>query len=298
MGGAQVGFALVTFRDVVQALDLIDVLNQMFDHPPVSLHHDFRQCDFDLGKLSPNVQHIPERFKTGWGTLGTVMAMTKSIEQLMHRQDAPEWFYLITGHCYPIKTAEQMIWSLQESPYDLYMKQSPVYPKPNPTAWELEMQERYVRPQLRVPFITRAGKLMFKYRALPQSWAKPPFSDTFPCRSGATYFTGNQKAAETLRRGMENQSLLKWFEKRPIVDEALTQTILANDPELRVSKTDLRFVKWLDPKLYPDEPNPKTLRMEDFDEIAASEMHFARKLMPGKSDELRGRIRREILGIG
>lgn len=297
MGRHKIGFALVTYRDVEQAFDLIELLNRMLDNPPISMHHDFRQSSLDRTRLSSNVQQIPEAFKTGWGTMETVLAMTKSIEHLMSRSDAPDWFYLITGHCYPIKTATQMIKSLEGASYDLYLKQSIVYPAENPRPWDLEMQSRYVAPLLRVPFITRKRKIMYKYKALPINPAKQPFSDSFPCRSGATYFTGNRKAAEALAKGMADNNLIRWFDKRPIIDEALTQTILGNEPELRISKTDLRFVKWLDPSIYPDEPNPKTLRMEDFDEIAQSDMHIARKLLPGKSDELRRRIRKEILGL-
>lgn len=219
MGTREVGFALVTYKDTAQAVDLIDLLNRMFDHPPISLHHDLRLSSFDISALSPNVQHIPERFRTGWGTLETVLAMWKTIDHLMNRPDAPEWFYLITGHCYPIKTAAQMLKGLRESPYDLYLKQSAVFPVESPQPWDIEMQSRYVNPQIRVPFIARNGRIMHKYVILPQKWAKHPFSAEFPCRSGATYYSGNRRAYETLRRGFADRKLVRWFEGRPIIDE-------------------------------------------------------------------------------
>lgn len=295
MSEPTVGFALVTFRDVEQALDLVEVLNVMFGDPPISLHHDFAQTALDERRLPGNVRLIPEAFSTGWGTLSTVQAMASTIDHLMSGSRSPDWFYLITAHCYPIKTAAEIRSFLKNTSYDLFMKQSVVFPKEQPHPWDVEMQGRYVKGFARIPFRASSGRRMHKYVPMP-GISRPPFSEAFPCRAGTTYYTGNRRAAEELARGMRDRRLLRWYEKRPIVDESLPQTILGNSG-IAIAQDDLRYVEWVDPAKEPGEPNPRTLDARHFDRIVGSSGHFARKLMPGRSDELRARIRREVLGI-
>ncbi|MBX3117854.1 MAG: hypothetical protein KF784_02230 [Fimbriimonadaceae bacterium] len=292
---AKHGFALVTYKDVGQVIDLIEVLNKMFDYPPISIHHDERHSNFDVSSLEPNVSHIPQHFITGWGTIGTCKAMSSTIEHLMSRQDSPEWFHLITGHCYPIKSASSFNNFFDASDFDLYIHQSTIYPTIKPTAWELEMQKRYVRAFVRLPFLTRNFKLMYKYLSLPFLSKDVPFSPSYACRSGGTYYSGNRAAALALKQGMGDNKLIRWFSKRQIIDEALPATIFGNTDTLRIATNDLRFVRWLDPKLHPNEPNPKTLSIDDFSEIEQSDKFWARKFLPGRSDSLRQKIREVIL---
>lgn len=297
MKRATLGFALVSYRDPEQTLDLIHLLCEMFDGPPIAIHHDQRYSRLKLRDCPSNVRLIPETFRTGWGTLATVRAMASCIRHVMEAPERPEWFTLITSHCMPIQPAAQIREFLSASPHDVFIRQSVVYPLENPTPWELEMQERYVKDRIRIPVINRSRRLTYKYKSLGTIPDDCPFSENFPCRSGVTYVTGNHKAAATLERAMENDTLIRWLSRCPIVDECLFATAFGNDPDLSIAPTDLRFIKWLDPSQNPGEPNPKTLTEDDFDELAASGMQFARKLLPGKSDGLRAKIKTELLGL-
>jgi len=293
-----IGYALVTFRDPESTRQLIETLNCAFADPPISIHHDFAQSNLDVSSFGQNVRLIESRYRTGWGTIQTVQAMTDTIEHLMGRTDAPRWFYLITGHCYPILSADRAIGFLDSSNYDLFMEQEAFYPARNPRHLRYEEWcKRYVYPILRITLPNRRGGWGYRYQTLRRSGSDSPFAAGFPCRSGPTYFTGNAAVAEALAQGFRDKGLLRWYAKRPIVDESLFQTILGNTPGLRIMNDDLRFIKWPDLAREPDETKPKTLTMADLPDIEASTAHIARKFMPVKSDELIAWINRERLGI-
>ncbi|HWA82524.1 MAG TPA: beta-1,6-N-acetylglucosaminyltransferase [Fimbriimonadaceae bacterium] len=291
-----VGFALVTYRDTEMVCRLLATLNRAFGDPPVSIHHDSRQSKLDLSAFGGNVRLVGTARRTGWGTMQTALAMAETISHLMSRSDAPRWFYLVTGHCYPLVTGDEARGFLDSSPYDLYMEQSPFYPGgvDNSPRYE-EWCERYIYPQLRYPFPIRHGRIGMRTHILARSGKGSPFGEAYPCRSGSTYFTGNFAVAEAIEAGLADDRLLRWFAKRPVVDEAFVQTILGNTPGLRISNDNLRFIKWPDLRLEPNEEKPKTLTMADAPEIARSGAHFARKFLPKRSDELIAWIDRERL---
>ncbi|MFI5384830.1 MAG: beta-1,6-N-acetylglucosaminyltransferase [Fimbriimonadales bacterium] len=289
------GYALVTYRDAAMTRRLIATLNRVFGDPPISIHHDFSKSDLDISDFGANVVQVEQHYRTGWGTLGTVLAMTAAIEHLMSRLDAPRWFYLITGHCYPIQSARKTVSRLDSSNADLFMEQAAFYPPPHDNPRREEWCERYVYPHLRIALPSRRGGWGYRHKTLRRAESKTPFTRDCPCRSGPTYFTGNANAAQALAEGMRDLALLRWYRTRPIVDESLFQTILGNAPGLRICNDDLRFIKWPDPAKEPHETRPKTLTMADAPEISESKAHFARKFLPGRSDDLVAWIDREIL---
>lgn len=292
-----IGFALVTYRDAENTYRLLRTLNRVFGDPPISIHHDFTQSILSLSEYGGSIRLTDRQFRTGWGTISTVLAMEAAIEHLMERSDAPRWFYLITGHCYPIIQADKALAFLDSSGCDLFMQQAPFYPPLFHHARTEEWCERYIYPLFRLSFPSRRGGWGYRYLTLRRTGSGSPFSASFPCRSGPTYFTGNAAAASALSHGFRDRSLLRWYSKRPIVDESIFQTILGNAPGLRIRDDDLRFIKWPDLEKEPDETKPKTLRIVDAPEIAASPAHIARKFLPGRSDELIAWIDRERLGL-
>ncbi|HVT12712.1 MAG TPA: beta-1,6-N-acetylglucosaminyltransferase [Fimbriimonadaceae bacterium] len=290
-----IGFALVTYRDPELIRRLLAALNRVFGDPPISIHHDDRKSRLDLGGFGGNVRLVRPRRRTGWGTFETTLAMAESIAHLMSRPDAPRWFYLLTGHCYPLVTGDAARDFLDSSPYDLYMDQTPFYPGGESNPRYEEWCDRYVYRQIRYPFPNRQGRIGMRTRIVGRSGKGSPFGEAYPCRSGSTYFTGNQAVTEAIEAGLADDRLRRWFARRLVVDEAFFQTILGNTSGLRISSDNLRFIKWPDLRLEPNEEKPKTLTMADAPEIALSAAHFARKILPGRSDELVAWIDQEKL---
>jgi len=290
-----IGFALVSHRDPDNILRLLRALNRVFDDPPVSIHHDFSQSPLDLCGFGANVAQVERRYKTGWGTIGTALAMVGAIEHLMDRSDAPRWFYLVTGHCYPVLPADKALAVLDSSGCDVFMEQDRFYPTPTDHPRREEWCERYVYPIARLKFPSRRGGWGYRHVVLRHSARRCPFSGDFSCRAGSAHITGNAAAASALTDGFRNRDFVRWYAKRPLVEESSFQTILGNSPGLRLHDGDLRFIVWPDPRTEPDEKRPKTLRASDAQAIAESNAHFARKFLPGESDDLIELIDNELL---
>ena len=105
-----------------------------------------------------------------------------------------------------------------------------------------------------------------------------PFSEAFRCYFGSQWFCANGKAAEYLLRfHRENRGLADHYRRQEryrviCPDESYIQTILANDPGLKVANDPLRYIDWV-----AGEPHPRTLGCADLPAIARSTAHFARK---------------------
>lgn len=71
----------------------------------------------------------------------------------------------------------------------------------------------------------------------------------------------------------ENYKYINFFKYSALPDEMFFQTIVMNSKfKNQVENNPLRFIKWLDGK-----EHPKTLTMEDYDDIASSKGFWARK---------------------
>jgi hypothetical protein len=109
-----------------------------------------------------------------------------------------------------------------------------------------------------------------------------PFSETLKCYGGSAWFTGNRKAADRLlAQNADNRALVAHYSGRFIPDESLPHTILCNQPDLKISRNDMRYIDWSQ-----GGHHPKTLGMEDVPGILASGAHFARKFDLAKGPEV------------
>jgi hypothetical protein len=100
-----------------------------------------------------------------------------------------------------------------------------------------------------------------------------PFSDTLKCYGGSAWFTGNRKAAEKLLAdNAQNRALFAHYSRRFAPDESIWQTMLCNQPDLKIENDNFRYVDWS-----LSGHHPKTLGIEDIPRILESGAHFARK---------------------
>ena len=84
-----------------------------------------------------------------------------------------------------------------------------------------------------------------------------------------------------MAQNAENHALFLHYSKRFIPYESFSQTILCNQPDLKISKDSLRYIDWSQ-----GGHHPKTLGMEDIPGILASGAHFARKFDLTKGAEV------------
>lgn len=293
---------------LAQTERLIRTLNLMFDHPPMVCHHDFGQNPRWIDHLPSNVRLCRPYVKTGWGTFGCVEATIRSLGVLYSGADVPDWYVYLSGADYPVKSASQILNDLKNSPFDGHIEHKPVSegdlsypPDPNnlvgykgPT-WLKQCDRRYCTIRLDVPGINRylrPSKRTF--------WIKPrgplkrflPFTSDFKCHSGEVWYCANHRCAERLLKFFgDDVQVAKHYKKTLVPEESYPQSVLANDPSLKLSQNTYRYIDWTG-----GGSNPKTLSSADFDHIANSTAHFARK-MDFKNEELQDLIDSRLLHL-
>jgi hypothetical protein len=75
-----------------------------------------------------------------------------------------------------------------------------------------------------------------------------------------------------LRAARDERALMRHYRRTIVPSESFFATVLMNDPELRVSSDDRRFVSFA-----PGAAHPDVLTEADLDRLMASGAHFARK---------------------
>ena len=285
---ACLGFILATHGNPVQVLMLCERLTARFEVPPIVVHHDFGKCPLETGSFPANVTFVPDWSATAWGRWGVVEGVLKAL-RILYTQHDPEWFVLLSGSDYPIKTAEQ-IWSdLRSHDFDAYLDYRRIercdLPLPRngwgdqnfiAPAWVRLAFERYMA--IGFGFYKLATRLGWSRKAI---YLKSnffirrftPFDGVTACYAGDFWLTANRRAAASLlSEESGNQRLIAHFKMRPNPDEGFFHTVLGNDRDLKISSDNKRFSDWVGMVNHPRE-----LDEADFPTLVASSDHFARK---------------------
>jgi hypothetical protein len=195
---------------------------------------------------------------------------------LRDHADSPEWFVLLSGSDWPIKTGRRIIGDLKNGAYDVYMHLERIDPRRLPSPWHRACYRRYFGAAVRVPYLNRRRRLSwhtvtFRSRFLPALDA--PFSDRFACFAGEMWFSINRSAVDiVLRYHDEDGALARKYAARRVPDESYVHTILGNQPGLRLAPDCRRYTDWSG-----GGSHPKILTLEDLPLLLRSEAHFARK---------------------
>ena len=276
-----IGFVLLTHNKPNQIIRLINTLNCMFDNPPIACHHDFTQCNFPIDALTENVSLVSPHLQTGWGRFSIVDAMLLALQSLFESRDPPEWFILLSGADYPIKSANQILNDLSSSRYDAHIHHEQISFERYERYWQELCYKRYCVKKFTIPFVSRQLRLTRRVITLSHPWLTAsfiPFSDNFHCFAGEHWFSANSRAARCLLNYHNTKpSLATHYRKLEdfgaiIPDESYYQTILCNQKDLKISGNPWRYIFWSD-----DGVGPKTLGLEDMPNLLASNAHFARK---------------------
>ncbi|QSJ20559.1 hypothetical protein JYQ62_18810 [Nostoc sp. UHCC 0702] len=245
-------------------------------------HHDFSKCDLSVDTLPKNVLVVRPHVQTEWGRFSLIEATVKALRLMYEVPDAPDWFVLLSGADYPIKSAKQILDELASSLYDAYIQYEEItyeiYQqdlKPN-MLWLKNSYQRYCTKSFSLNYLKKYyAQLNLEIRLEHPVLTKPflPFSKKIACFSGSQWFCANRKAAEYIIdfHSKENPITLH-YSKLMYADESYFQTILANASHLKLKNDRLRYIDWS-----TGGPHPKILLMEDLPNLLASSAHFARK---------------------
>ena len=271
-----IGFVLLTHTWPQQIARLVRRLNELYESPPIVCHHDFSQCDLPLAALPKNVSFVRPHLQTRWGGFAVVEGTVRAMRQLFERSNAPDWFVLLSGTDYPIKSAAHVKRDLDDTRYDAHISVQLIDPQALQTAWQRECFGRYFTPRIRLPYFTLKRGFGWKSTRLPR-WMKfprHPFREGFRCYAGSQWFSANRDAAACIFREAERRPQFNDFcSKARFTEELYFQTLLMNAGGMRLNNANYRHTDWS-----VGFSHPKTLGMEDLPALLASTSHFARKV--------------------
>jgi len=286
-----IGFVLLVnpFNPLAQSARLIRTLNRMFDHPPIACHHDFGKNPQFIENCPANVRLVRPHVNTRWGDFSCVEATIRALRLLYSGAEGPEWFVFLSGSDYPIKSAGKILADLGAVSCDGHIEHSLVsegslaYP-PDPDnlqgwrgeAWLKHCHKTYCSLRVDVPGINRYLRFSKRTFWLEHPFftrGRLPFTPEFKCYAGEVWFSANHRSARRIIDFYEqDRRVTAHYRKTLVPEESYLQTVLANTPDLKLSRNYLRYVDWS-----RGGSNPKVLTMADLPQLMKSGAHFARK---------------------
>lgn len=278
------GFAILSHKQPEQLLRLTQKLSEMFDEPPISIHHDFSQHKLDKDKFNKNVQFVTPSIVTSWGEWSLVEAAMLAIKNLYKRQYSPEWTLFISGNDYPIQRADKVKEFYEDTSYDAFVSSKKLTKASLFTKREFYWFARYQWPIKDYPSFfhllksIKKARLIKKPIVLKEKWAQQfltPFSSDYPCYGGSFWFSINRTAVEELIDTFEkNKKLCNYYKNKSLPEESFFVTVLNNGKNLNVHSFNHRYIDWAK----NIGSHPKQLNMSDLPALMRAEEHFARKI--------------------
>ncbi|SNR35253.1 glycosyl transferase [Paracoccus sediminis] len=282
---ARIAFILLAHKDPQGVVDQARRLTATGDH--VVIHYDrnapaadyrrIRDCLADNG----GVVLAPRRFRCGWGDWSLVAATLSALQTAERRFPQATHFYLLSGDCMPIKSAEYARAFLDRDDCD-YIESFDFFD----SDW-IKTGIRTERLVYRHWFNERRHRRLFYAALRAQQWLrlrrKPP--------QGVQVMIGSQWWC--LRRGTveavlalirERRDLTRFFRTTWIPDETFFQTLVAH----LVPKGEIRR-RSPTCLMFTDYGMPVTFYNDHYDLLIRQDYLFARKIS-AEAQDLRARL--------
>lgn len=235
--------------------------------------------DFSCLESLPNCKLLKKRVSCNWGGFSLVEATLNLLTEAYHAQDF-SYFHLLSGADYFCSTNEE---------FDRFFE--------NNTKSYLELSDGSAFEwRLKIftfnDFINRRGRWKnilwhtddIQKRLLPYITIRKPIKETF--YYGSQWFSLSQEVVRYLLDFCKNnRKFVRRFYLTFVPDESFFHMILMNGPMAsQIEPYNLRFIDWK--RKVPKEPLPRTLSIDDYDDIIKSKCFFCRKIDVTRSAQL------------
>lgn len=317
-GSSRICYMVINHRPVHQVLRLLRALRRQQPGASLLVHHDASSVPIDSALLEretgAHVLVAPRQVK--WGSFELTRAHWRMLDWSTANTDC-DWFVLLSGQDYPVQPLSLLEDRLATTTADAYLFAFP-YSAADPVErrdlylrywyryfWRVDHQALQKVPAALRPFATRArdgaasrlcareGRLYFYYLADGMGnvlgWRRHavPYREELHLWKGSNWVTMDRRAAEALQRyRAEHPGYVRHCRHTLLSDESATQTVLMNDPALKVELDVLHYMRWDD----PPGAHPDLLTSADYDFVVASGKPFARKFDASVDAEVLDRL--------
>jgi hypothetical protein len=295
---ASVIYAVMSHRAPSQVARLIDRLTDGSPRARVILHHDGPDAGEVLARAGhpDRVELLQPTIHARWGgpeLVEIMLALFRRARELGH----PDWIVLLSGQDYPLLPVAEIEDALGGEDSDGVISISARFAHAPLLRPPPRMQRRYWCAYATLPKLPLAPGLrrraegaawrIAEAQGLVDFWRTPaaqpnwvglrrraPFSEVYPCWRGSQWMSLRASAVDRLLAEVEARpGLERYFRRTAVPDEAYLQTLLMNDPRLRLRTETNRFARWTG-----EAPShPDTLTIGDLPALKASDKLFARK---------------------
>lgn len=277
---AKIAFILLCHKDPASIIQQADRLTAVGDY--VSIHFDasasadaFRQIK-DATANNPNVCFATKRLKCGWGEWSLVQATLNAVQAAYDAFPDASHFYMVSGDCQAIKTAEFSHNFLDKNDVD-YIESFDYFE----SDWiKTGMKEE--RLIYRHFFNERTQKRRFylSYKTQQKMGWTRKIPEDIEVMIGSQWWCLRRRTIEwVLDFTRTRKDVMRFFRTTWIPDETFFQTIVRHVvPANEIETRTLTFL------MFSDYGMPVTFYNDHYDLLLSQDFLFARKISPGAKD--------------
>jgi len=277
---ARIAYILLCHKDPAAIIKQAERLTASGDY--MSIHFDasanpqhFSQITTALA-ANPNVTFARKRIKCGWGEWSLVQATLNAVESAVEAFPRATHFYMLSGDCMAIKSAEYVHQYLDDNDVDFIESFDYFESDWIKTGWK---EERLI---YRHWFNERTQKKRFYWmfelqRRLGLTRAIP---HDLQIQIGSQWWCLRRQTIEVvLEFTKQRKDVMRFFRTTWIPDETFFQTIVRHlIPETEIRARTLTFL------MFTDYGMPLTFYNDHYDLLLAQDYLFARKISPEAAD--------------
>ncbi|MCM2562790.1 beta-1,6-N-acetylglucosaminyltransferase [Lutimaribacter sp. EGI FJ00015] len=282
---AKIAFILLCHKDPEAIIKQAERLTAVGDY--MAIHFDARAKASDYQKIldalrnNPNVAFPKKRIKCGWGEWSLVQATLNAVETAVEEFPRATHFYMLSGDCMAIKTAEYIHEFLDRDDCD-YVESFDYFESDwIKTGWK---EERLI---YRHWFNERTQKRRFywMFEAQKRLGLKREIPQDIQVMIGSQWWCLRRRTIESvLDFTRKRHDVMRFFRTTWIPDETFFQTLVRHlVPENEIRNRTLTFL------MFTDYGMPVVLYNDHYDMLLSQDFLFARKVSP-EATELRARL--------
>lgn len=312
-------FVVQTYKDLDQIEHLARTLARGTRDRLTVINH--RGSDSDRKRLAgtEGVDHVLPS-PGGRARFGVIDGLISSMRWLEKQPKLYDWLFVLSGQDYPVRPLRELEAELQSSDLDGYFHHfdalNEIEAMAPPMRWDRSLvEERYHfqytllkenvsrldRALLKIPrhliaWSSRSFRLHTSFALmLGHRPAEMPFTPDFKLYGGNYWMTISRKAVRALLEFVDQRpDIVHYFRGVIAPEESFVQTVLANNPDLKLTRRELRYADFAN----TNHGSLKELGLADLVRVRASGCYLARKLDFRRNPGLSEALDKIVLGPG
>ncbi len=253
----------------------------------MAIHFDARSGPADYARLqealgdNPNVTFAAKRIKCGWGEWSLVQATLNALDAATQAFPRATHFYMLSGDCMAIKTAEYAHRFLDENDVD-FIESHDFFE----SDWiKTGMKEDRLIYRHYFNERTQAGRFYASYETQKKLGLTRQIPQDIQVMIGSQWWCLRRRTVEMIQAFLrERGDVIRFFSTTWIPDETFFQTLVRHlIPKEEIESRTLTFL------MFSDYGMPVTFYNDHYDMLLAQDYLFARKISP-EAQELKDRL--------